>query len=134
MATLVANENPTHPMPREKHPAHLLLVCVLALPLITAGCATSTSQPSTGAPLVADGAADARQDFADGILILLGGEGVEAGMLDLGNGLSVEIATDACALGPDPAGYMSDYNTAMKQRIREVYGVDVDAALLDITP
>ena len=37
-------------------------------------------------------------------------------------------------LGPDPAGYISDYNTAMKQRIRDVYGVDVDEALLNITP
>ena len=121
-------------MPRAKNSVYLLLVFLLALPLFTAGCATSASRPSSGTGLVADGAADARQDFADGILILIGGEGVEAGMLDLGNGLSVEIATDACALGPDPAGYISDYNTAMKQRIREVYGVDVDEALLNITP
>lgn len=86
------------------------------------------------APMVADGAADARQDFADGVLILLGGEGIEPGILDLGNGLELEIATDACALGPDPAGYIADYNREMKARMRAAYGIDVDEILLQAAP
>ena len=55
-------------------------------------------------------------------------------MLDLGNGLELEIATDACALGPDPAGYIADYNREMKARVRSVYGIDVDDALLKAAP
>jgi hypothetical protein len=44
------------------------------------------------------------------------------------------VATDYCALGPDPEGYKAAYNLAMKQRIREVYGVDVDEVLLEASP
>ena len=114
--------------------ARYLLLCFLGL----FGSAVFSAVPAAGAaepaPLAADGAADARQDFADGILILLGGEGVEPGVLDLGNGLELEIATDACALGPDPAGYIADYNREMKARVRSVYGIDVDDALLKAAP
>ena len=87
-----------------------------------------------GTAPVADGAADARQDFADGILILLGGNGVGPARLDLGQGEVLEVATDYCALGPDPEGYKAAYNLVMKQRIREVYGIDVDEVLLEASP
>lgn len=97
----------------------------LAMPVVAANDAVG---------MVADGAADARQDFADGVLILLGGEGIEPGVLDLGNGLELEIATDACALGPDPAGYIANYNREMKARVRAKYGIDVDEALLKAAP
>lgn len=89
---------------------------------------------AANAPPVADGAADARQDFADGMLILLGGQGLGPARLDLGQGRVLEVATDYCALGPDPEGYKADYNRAMKQRIREAYGVDVDEVLLEASP
>lgn len=108
-----------------------LLGCLLSL--VLANPATAASQRPKPLP-VPSGADEAYEDFDKGIRILLGGEGVDAGYLDLGNGLILEIATDACALGPDPAGYISDYNTAMKQRILEVYGVDVDLALLNAAP
>lgn len=109
----------------------LLATCIFTLAF--ANPALSASQRPKPLP-VPSGADEAYEDFDKGIRILIGGEGVEPGYLDLGNGLMLEIATDACALGPDPAGYISDYNTAMKQRILEVYGVDVDMALLNAAP
>ena len=109
-----------------------LAACWLVTMPVPDGALAASPRPPALPP--ADGAADARKDFDAGIHILLGGEGVEPGMLDLGGGLTLEIATDACALGPDPAGYIADYNISMKRRILEVYGVDVDNALLRAAP
>lgn len=106
--------------------------CLLFLTAAAGVAPAVAGQPGT--PPVADGSADARQDFADGILILLGGNGVGPARLDLGEGRILEVATDYCALGPDPEGYKAAYNLAMKQRIREVYGVDVDEVLLEASP
>jgi len=85
---------------------------------------------SYGEALVADGAADARKDFAEGMLVLLGGRDMPGAVFDLPDGEVLEVVTDACALGPDPEGYMADYNAMMKQLIGEAYGIDVDALLL----
>lgn len=115
----------------------VLTIFVVSLPGLAAelhpGAATDAASGGNTMP-VADGAADARRDFADGVLMLLGGEGLEAGTLDLGTGLQLEIATDACALGPDPTQYIADYNRAMKERIRAVHGVDVDDVILRAAP
>jgi hypothetical protein len=123
------------------YPALVTALFMILMPLSgTAFAGEPGVQPSHGespgqtATLIADGAADARHDFADGVLMLLGGEGLEAGTLDLGQGLQLEIATDACALGPDPAQYIADYNRGMKDRIRVVHGVDVDEVLLRAAP
>lgn len=85
---------------------------------------------AVGEVLVADGAADARKDFAEGMLVLLGGRELPSASYDLPDGEVLEVVTDACALGPDPEGYMSDYNAMMKQLVGEAYGIDVDEFLL----
>jgi len=85
-------------------------------------------------PLVADGAADARKDFAEGVLVLLGGRDMPPAAYDIGNGELLEVVTDACALGPDPEGYIAAYNAMMKTLIRETYGTDVDELILRATP
>lgn len=110
------------------------LLFIACLGALTQSPALLAAGDTESAGMVADGAADARQDFANGVLILLGGEGIEPGVLDLGNGREIEIATDACALGPDPAGYIADYNREMKARVRAAYGVDVDELLLQAAP
>jgi len=113
-----------------------LFLLVTAGPVAPLFCATAFgAEPSAPSGLpIADGAADARQDFADGVLMLLGGEGLEPGTLELGEGLELEIVTDACSLGPDPAGYTADYNQAMKASIRAAHGIDVDEVLLRAAP
>lgn len=103
------------------HALSLLILTVLAAPA------------PAGLP-VADGAADAKQDFEQGVMMLLGGRDMPAATYDLGGGLMLEVATDACALGPDPDGYIADYNAAMKRLIKTKYGTDVDEVMLRAEP
>ena len=101
---------------------------------VLAMCAVFGATSAADEALVADGAADARKDFAEGVLVLLGGRDTPPATYAIGDGELLEVVTDACALGPDPEGYIADYNRAMKALILETYGTDVDDLILRSSP
>ncbi len=111
------------------YPILLFLMIALGFPLAS-GPAVAADE-SVVAVSAAEGAADAGVDFDHGVLMLLGEEGMTAGSHPLGEDLAVEIVPHACAPDLDPAAYMAAYNGVMKTRIRETYGVDIDALPAD---